>query len=101
MVPLLLLPLLWGGSLQELPGFELRVQESVKVEACMDIRVSCYFSYLWYPWYPSMEPLIYWFREGDSLHVILWPPMTQADERSQSAGADSASSGTPATTTAP
>ncbi|XP_070307729.1 sialic acid-binding Ig-like lectin 14 isoform X2 [Odocoileus virginianus] len=69
MVPLLLLlPLLWGGSLQELPGFELRVQESVKVEMCMDVRVSCYFSYLWYPWYPSMEPLIYWFREGDSLH---------------------------------
>ncbi|XP_043291963.1 sialic acid-binding Ig-like lectin 14 isoform X1 [Cervus canadensis] len=68
MGPLLLLPLLWGGSLQELPGFELRVQESVTVQACMEVRVSCYFSYLWYPWYPSVEPLIYWFREGDGPH---------------------------------
>ncbi|XP_070243083.1 sialic acid-binding Ig-like lectin 14 isoform X2 [Bos mutus] len=68
MVPLLLLPLLWGGSLQELPGFELRVQESVTVEPCMYLRVSCSFSYQWYPWYPSMEPIIYWFREGDGPH---------------------------------
>ncbi|XFG10098.1 hypothetical protein AB1E19_013722 [Capra hircus] len=91
MVPLLLLPLLWGGewggwgegdtawggaeaateplgppgSLQELLGFELQVQESVAVQACMDVRVPCSFSYHWYPWYPSVEPLIYWFREGD------------------------------------
>lgn len=61
-------PLCPPGSLQELPGFELRVQESVTVQACMDVRVSCYFSYLWYPWYPSVEPLIYWFREGDGPH---------------------------------
>ena len=94
MVPLLLLPLLWGGewggwgegdtawggaeaateplgppgSLQELLGFELQVQESVAVQACMDVRVPCSFSYHWYPWYPSVEPLIYWFREGDGPH---------------------------------
>ncbi|XP_060254802.1 sialic acid-binding Ig-like lectin 5 isoform X1 [Ovis aries] len=69
MVPLLLLlPLLCGGALQEFPGYELRVQESVVVQACMDVRVPCSFSYPWpprYPPYSSAEPFIYWFREGD------------------------------------
>ncbi|XP_055407181.1 sialic acid-binding Ig-like lectin 14 [Bubalus kerabau] len=68
MVPLLLLPLLWGGSLQESPGYELRVQESVAVKACMDVHVPCSFSYPWdsgYPWYSSGELFIYWFREKD------------------------------------
>nr|CAI9697949.1 unnamed protein product [Rangifer tarandus platyrhynchus] len=68
MVPLLLLPLLWGGSLQELPGFELRVQESVTVQACMDVHVSCSFSHPWSSRYWSAEPSIYWFREGDKPH---------------------------------
>ncbi|XP_052512265.1 sialic acid-binding Ig-like lectin 14 [Budorcas taxicolor] len=70
MVPLLLLlPLLWGGSLQELPGYELRVQESVSVQACMDVLVPCSFYY--YPVnleYFSAEPFIYWFRERDNPH---------------------------------
>ncbi|XP_068848198.1 sialic acid-binding Ig-like lectin 5 [Capricornis sumatraensis] len=69
MVPLLLLlPLLCGGSLQEHPGYELRVQESVVVQACMDVLVPCSFSYPWpvgHPPYSSAEPFIYWFREGD------------------------------------
>ncbi|XP_044787023.2 sialic acid-binding Ig-like lectin 5 isoform X1 [Bubalus bubalis] len=68
MVPLLLLPLLWGGYLQELLGYELRVQESVAVKACMDVHVPCSFSYPWnsgYPWYSSGELFIYWFREND------------------------------------
>ncbi|XP_069407633.1 sialic acid-binding Ig-like lectin 5 isoform X3 [Ovis canadensis] len=69
MVPLLLLlPLLWGGSLQELQGYELRVQESVVVQACMDILVPCSFSYPWSSGnsrHSSDEPFIYWFREGD------------------------------------
>ncbi|XP_069407580.1 sialic acid-binding Ig-like lectin 14 isoform X5 [Ovis canadensis] len=69
MVPLLLLlPLLWGGSLQELQGYELRVQESVVVQACMDVHVPCSFSYPWSSgnsWHSSDEPFIYWFREGD------------------------------------
>ncbi|XP_060996030.1 sialic acid-binding Ig-like lectin 14 isoform X2 [Dama dama] len=65
MGPLLLLPLLWGGSLQEFPGFELRVQESVTVQACMDVCVACSFSYPvnWGYWSPVTS--IYWFREGD------------------------------------
>ncbi|KAI4558263.1 hypothetical protein MJT46_012905 [Ovis ammon polii x Ovis aries] len=69
MVPLLLLlPLLWGGSLQELQGYELRVQESVVVQACMDVHVPCSFSYPWSSgnsWHSSAELFIYWFREGD------------------------------------
>ncbi|XP_060996019.1 sialic acid-binding Ig-like lectin 14 isoform X13 [Dama dama] len=68
MGPLLLLPLLWGGSLQELPGFELRVQESVTVQACMDVGVPCSFSYPWSSAYWPAEPSIYWFREGDTPH---------------------------------
>lgn len=100
MVPLLLLPLLWGGewgrwgtgltagggehawggagaaaeplcspgSLQEMAGYRLEVQESVAVKACMDVRVTCSFSYPWnsgYPWYSSAELFTYWFREKD------------------------------------
>ena len=61
-------PLCPPGSLQELPGYELRVQESVAVQACMDVLVPCSFSYPWSPRYPSYssdELFIYWFREGD------------------------------------
>ena len=61
-------PLCPPGSLQELPGYELRVQESVAVQACMDVLVPCSFSYPWPPrylWYSSDELFIYWFREGD------------------------------------
>ena len=55
-------PLCPPGSLQELLGYELRVQESVVVKACMDVHVPCSFSY---PWYYSGELFIYWFREKD------------------------------------
>ncbi|KAM9756610.1 sialic acid-binding Ig-like lectin 14 isoform 1-T1 [Dama dama] len=58
-------PLCPPGSLQEFPGFELRVQESVTVQACMDVCVACSFSYPvnWGYWSPVTS--IYWFREGD------------------------------------
>ncbi|XP_055267395.1 sialic acid-binding Ig-like lectin 14 isoform X2 [Moschus berezovskii] len=68
---LLLLPLLWGGSLQESPEYELRVQESVTVQACMDVQVPCSFSYPWssgYSRYSSSELYISWFRERDHPH---------------------------------
>ncbi|XP_060996032.1 sialic acid-binding Ig-like lectin 14 isoform X2 [Dama dama] len=66
MVPLLLLlPLLWGESLQENLGYRLQVQESVTVRAVLGVHVPCSFSYPWSSWYSSVEPFIYWFREGD------------------------------------
>ncbi|XP_026934925.1 sialic acid-binding Ig-like lectin 5 [Sagmatias obliquidens] len=68
MVPLLLLPLLWGGSLQENWGYQLLVQESVTVQACLGVYVPCSFSYPWSPWYSYEEPFVYWFREGDNVH---------------------------------
>ncbi|XP_065782659.1 sialic acid-binding Ig-like lectin 14 isoform X3 [Muntiacus reevesi] len=69
MVPLLLLlPLLWRESLQENPGYRLRVQESVTVQAVLGVHVPCSFSYPWSSWYSSVEPFIYWFREGDDPH---------------------------------
>ena len=61
-------PLCPLGSLQELLVYELRVQESVAVKACMGVHVPCSFSYPWnsgYPWYSSGELFIYWFREED------------------------------------
>ncbi|XP_067575182.1 sialic acid-binding Ig-like lectin 5 [Pseudorca crassidens] len=67
MVPLLLLPLLWGGSLQEDWGYRLLVQESVTVQACLDVYVPCSFSYPWSSWYLYEEPFVYWFREGDNV----------------------------------
>ncbi|XP_055267430.1 sialic acid-binding Ig-like lectin 14 isoform X2 [Moschus berezovskii] len=69
MVPLLLLlPLLWGESLQENPGYRLQVQESLTLQAGLGVLVPCSFSYPWSSWYSSMEPFIYWFREGDDPH---------------------------------
>ncbi|XP_022441844.1 sialic acid-binding Ig-like lectin 5 [Delphinapterus leucas] len=68
MVPLLLLPLLWGGSLQEDQGYWLLVQESVTVQACLGVYVPCSFSYPWSSWYYYRESFIYWFREGDNIH---------------------------------
>ncbi|XP_057567442.1 sialic acid-binding Ig-like lectin 5 isoform X1 [Hippopotamus amphibius kiboko] len=70
MVPLLLLlALLWGGSLQRDRGYELRVQESVTVQACGGVHVPCSFSYPWSSWYFPPEPYIYWFREGDNVNT--------------------------------
>ncbi|XP_059939451.1 sialic acid-binding Ig-like lectin 5 isoform X1 [Mesoplodon densirostris] len=68
MLPLLLLSLLWGGSLQEERGYWLQVQESVTVQACLGVHVPCSFSYPWSSWYSYGEPFIYWFREGDDIH---------------------------------
>ncbi|XP_019490176.1 PREDICTED: sialic acid-binding Ig-like lectin 5 [Hipposideros armiger] len=65
MVPLLLLPLLWGGSLQEVPGYELRLKENLTVQEGLCVHVPCSFSYPWSSWYSPGELYIYWYRSGD------------------------------------
>uniref|UniRef100_L7N1M1 Ig-like domain-containing protein n=1 Tax=Myotis lucifugus TaxID=59463 RepID=L7N1M1_MYOLU len=66
MVPLLLLPLLWGGSLQQHPGYELRVQEWVTVQEGLCVHVPCSFSYPWSPWSSYSNLYTYWYRDGDN-----------------------------------
>ncbi|XP_072625102.1 sialic acid-binding Ig-like lectin 5 isoform X1 [Canis lupus baileyi] len=68
MLPLLLLPLLWGGSLQKDAEYELRVQESVTVQEGLCADVPCSFSYPWSRWYSSGIPYMYWFRDGDNIY---------------------------------
>ncbi|XP_034842906.1 sialic acid-binding Ig-like lectin 14 isoform X2 [Mirounga leonina] len=70
MGPLLLLSLLWGGSLQEDPGFELRVQDSVTVQEGLCVHVPCSFSYPWSSWYSREKPYMYWSRNGDSRYPV-------------------------------
>ncbi|XP_045703193.1 sialic acid-binding Ig-like lectin 5 isoform X1 [Phyllostomus hastatus] len=66
MVPLLLLlPLLWEGSLQEKEGYELQVQELVRVHEGLWVYVPCSFSY---PRSSSFDVLYtYWYRSGDNV----------------------------------
>ncbi|XP_027947276.1 sialic acid-binding Ig-like lectin 5 isoform X6 [Eumetopias jubatus] len=70
MVPLLLLPLLWGGSLQEDPWFELQVPESVTVQEGLCVHVPCSFSYRRSSWSSPKKLYIYWFREGDNDYLV-------------------------------
>ncbi|XP_045235161.2 sialic acid-binding Ig-like lectin 14 isoform X3 [Macaca fascicularis] len=68
MLALLLLPLLWGGSLQEKPGYELQVQESVTVQEGLCVLVPCSFSYPGNSWYSPSPLYVYWFRDEESLY---------------------------------
>uniref|UniRef100_A0A8C0X184 Ig-like domain-containing protein n=1 Tax=Castor canadensis TaxID=51338 RepID=A0A8C0X184_CASCN len=70
MLALLLLPLLWAGSLQVNPGYELKVAESVTVQEGLCILVHCHFSYPWprRNYYTSSPPYIYWFLDGDTIY---------------------------------
>ncbi|XP_036286251.1 sialic acid-binding Ig-like lectin 14 isoform X2 [Pipistrellus kuhlii] len=65
---LLLLPLLWGGSLQEQPGYELRVQDSVTVQEGLCVHVPCSFSFPRSSVTSSAKVFTYWYREGDRTH---------------------------------
>ncbi|XP_059521839.1 sialic acid-binding Ig-like lectin 14 [Myotis daubentonii] len=69
MVPLLLLPLLWGGSLQQQqPDYELQVQKSVTVQEGLCVHVPCSFSYPWSSWSFSPKVYTYWYRDGDKIN---------------------------------
>ncbi|XP_070258729.1 sialic acid-binding Ig-like lectin 5 isoform X2 [Myotis yumanensis] len=68
MVPLLLLPLLWRGSLQQPhPGYKLRVQELVTVQEGLCVHVPCSF-YPWSSWSSSTKVYTYWYRDGDNIN---------------------------------
>ncbi|XP_045844246.1 sialic acid-binding Ig-like lectin 14 isoform X3 [Meles meles] len=66
MVPLLLLPLLWGGSLQEEWGYKLQVPDSVTVQEGLCVHVPCSFSYPWSSWSTRERPYMSWFWSRDS-----------------------------------
>ncbi|XP_032179914.1 sialic acid-binding Ig-like lectin 5 isoform X2 [Mustela erminea] len=68
MVSLLLLSLLWGGSLQEDWEYQLRVQDTVTVQEGLCVHVPCSFSYPWSSWSTRERPYMYWLRSGDSSH---------------------------------
>ncbi|XP_037675285.1 sialic acid-binding Ig-like lectin 6 [Choloepus didactylus] len=69
---LLLLPLLWAGSLAQDSRYRLRVQESVTVQEGLCVFVPCQVIYVWkgwtdsFPcpwWNDSRTALGFWFRE--------------------------------------
>ncbi|XP_062032542.1 sialic acid-binding Ig-like lectin 14 [Lepus europaeus] len=68
MLPLLLLSLLWGGSLQEAPGYELQVQQSVTVQEGLCVSVPCSFSHPTPSGASSGRVYIFWFRDGDHIY---------------------------------
>ncbi|XP_066127468.1 sialic acid-binding Ig-like lectin 14 isoform X2 [Saccopteryx bilineata] len=71
MVPLLLLPLLWGGSLQQQRGYELRVQESVTVQEGLFVHVPCSFFHPWGLGSYSDKLYTYWYQRADDRRSYL------------------------------
>ncbi|XP_042639173.1 sialic acid-binding Ig-like lectin 16 [Orycteropus afer afer] len=67
MLPLLLLPLLWGGSLQQDEGFELQVPERVTVQEGLCVLVPCTFLYPGKSPWDSSPLYISWFWSGDRI----------------------------------
>ncbi|XP_023603070.1 sialic acid-binding Ig-like lectin 14 [Myotis lucifugus] len=65
MVPLLLLPLLWGGSLQQ-RSYVLRVQQSVTVQEGLCVLLPCSLSYPGSSRSFSTKFYTYWYRNGDN-----------------------------------
>ncbi|XP_057170557.1 myeloid cell surface antigen CD33 [Ursus arctos] len=61
---LLLLSLLWAGSLAQDRRYRLQVQETVTVQEGLCARVPCNFSHPTDYWTPSYPALGYWFRVG-------------------------------------
>ncbi|XP_044112697.1 myeloid cell surface antigen CD33-like isoform X2 [Neovison vison] len=65
---LLLLPLLWTGSLAQHSRYWLQVQESLTVQEGLCISVPCRFSYPTHYWPQSSPVHGYWFQKGPSAH---------------------------------
>ncbi|XP_053463947.1 sialic acid-binding Ig-like lectin 5 isoform X2 [Nycticebus coucang] len=67
MLALLLLPLLWGGSLQVDTGFKVQVPNSVTGQEGLCVLVPCFFSF-WSQWSSSPPLYIHWFRDADHIY---------------------------------
>ncbi|XP_063109293.1 sialic acid-binding Ig-like lectin 5 isoform X2 [Cavia porcellus] len=79
MLWLLLLPLLWEGSLAaHTPGFQLTVPESVAVQEGQNISIPCNVSYPMKEWNSSTPALGYWFKKGANVHQD--PPVATNDQ---------------------
>ncbi|XP_013364400.1 PREDICTED: myeloid cell surface antigen CD33-like [Chinchilla lanigera] len=69
LLPALLLPVLWAGSLQEEPSYWLKVEKSVTVQENLCVVVSCSFSYPQDGWNSSTPAYGYWYRQRNSARV--------------------------------
>ncbi|XP_066874875.1 sialic acid-binding Ig-like lectin 10 isoform X4 [Kogia breviceps] len=60
---MLLLAVLWAGSWAQDPGFQLRVQELVRVQEGLCVAVPCSVSYPAIGWIPSTPAYGFWFKD--------------------------------------